>query len=179
MTRETAPNDGDAEDDDEQRRMRAHPDAEQTVKTGALIDQGVDAGTARGKGHGGRLYVVLPLAVQLQPIDLILGGKSMRRPIVAALLVTLFPTMDAWAQNIDWGQKSRSLDTGMSEELVMKTVGHSPNEVGVAVCSGIYGLPTGPTMCKIHTYGNKNKELIVRFKNENGIWLSYSWNVTP
>jgi hypothetical protein len=33
----------------------------------------------------------------------------MRRLIVAALLVASFPTVDAWAQNIDWDQKSRSL----------------------------------------------------------------------
>ena len=103
----------------------------------------------------------------------------MRRLIVAALLVASFPTVDAWAQNIDWGQKSRSLDMGMSEDFVMKTLGHSPNEVGVMVCSGLYGLPTGPTTCKVHVYGNKNKELIVCFQKENGTWLSYSWNVTP
>ena len=54
----------------------------------------------------------------------------MRRLIVAALLVASFPTVDAWAQNIDWGQKSRSLDMGMSEDFVMKTLGHSPNEAG-------------------------------------------------
>ena len=103
----------------------------------------------------------------------------MRRIWMVALLIASFLTVDARAQNIDWGQKSRSLDVGMSEEVVMKTLGHSPNKVQVAVCSGPYVSPTGPRTCKIHDYGNRNNELIVRFQNDDGKWLSYSWSVHP
>jgi hypothetical protein len=103
---------------------------------------------------------------------------TMRRVIFAATLAALLPTVEALGQKmIDWGQKSLSLDTGMSEDVVMKAVGQSPKSAEVGVCSGQYGSPAGvPVTCKIHLYG-KNGELIVRFKKESGKWLSYSWSV--
>ena len=103
---------------------------------------------------------------------------TMRRVIFAATLAALLPTVEAWSKDIiDWGQKSLSLDTGMSEDVVMKTLGQSPKSAEVGVCSGHYGSLTGdPVTCKIHAYG-KNGELIVRFKKESGKWLSYSWSV--
>jgi hypothetical protein len=101
----------------------------------------------------------------------------MRRVIIAATLVALLPTVEAWSKDIDWGQKSRSLEIGMSEDVVMKTLGQSPKDVSVAVCSGPYGSLTGdPVTCKVHDYG-KNGELMVRFTHESGKWLSYSWSV--
>ena len=102
---------------------------------------------------------------------------TMRRVIFVATLAALLPTVDAWSQNIDWGRKSLSLDTEMSEDVVMKTLGQSPMSAEVAVCTGPYGSLTGdPVACKIQVYG-KNRELIVRFKKESGKWLSYSWSV--
>jgi len=102
---------------------------------------------------------------------------TMRRVIFAATLTALLPTVEAWSQDIDWGKKSLSLDTGMSEDVVMKTLGQSPKSAQVAICTGPYGSLTGdPVECKIQSYG-KNRELIVRFKKESGKWLSYSWSV--
>ena len=146
------------------------------------LDTPTRAGGSSGEHRSSLLWGCCCLIVTVHTGSLFtitLGGKSMRRLIVAALLVASFLTVDAWAQNIDWGQKSRSLDIGMSEDVVMKTLGHSPNSVTVAVCSGPYGSPTGPRTCKIHDYGNMKNGLIVRFQNDEGKWLSYSWSVSP
>lgn len=94
----------------------------------------------------------------------------MQQVIMPALLLASLLTVDAWAQNIDWGQKSRSLDIRMSEDVVMKTLGQSPNQVSAGPCN------VGP-ICKIHTYGNRNNQLIVRFVNVDGKWVSGSWDV--
>ncbi len=102
---------------------------------------------------------------------------TMRKVIFAATLAALLPTVEAWSQVIDWGKKSLSLDTGMSEDVVIKTLGQNPKSAEVGVCSGQFGSPSGASVtCKLHHYG-KNEELTVRFKKEGGSWLSYSWSV--
>ena len=102
---------------------------------------------------------------------------TMRRVIFVATLAALLPTVDAWSQNIDWGRKSLSLDTEMSEDVVMKTLGQSPKSAEVGVCSGQYGSPAGGSVtCKIQRYG-RDGEMIVRFKKEGDKWLTYSWSV--
>ncbi len=105
-------------------------------------------------------------------------GMTMRRVILAATLAILLPTVQAWSQDFDWGKKSLSLDTGMSEDAVTKTLGQSPKSAEVGVCTGQYGsLTGGPVTCKIRVYG-KNGEMIVRFKKESDKWLSYSWSLS-
>jgi hypothetical protein len=94
---------------------------------------------------------------------------------MAALLAASFLTGGARAQNIDLAQKSLSLDVGMSEDVVTKTLGLNP----ISSSAGACGSMNGPVECKVYHYESGSKQLIVRFRRESGTWLSFSWDVFP
>jgi len=90
------------------------------------------------------------------------------------LVIDLVVVTASSAQNVNWGAKSSLLDTGMTEEQIIKLVGSRPTKVEMEFC----GPSTNTWHCKIHTYGDLSHHLTVYFqRTSDGIWRVIRWTV--
>jgi hypothetical protein len=96
--------------------------------------------------------------------------------IYLIVAVELVAASASSAQTVNWDAK---IDLGMTEQQVMKTVGHAPNKVEMEICGR--HTKRGAWTCKVHTYGSGIDNLRIWFQQSpnDRMWRVVSWRVYP
>jgi hypothetical protein len=103
-------------------------------------------------------------------------GKGKIAAIAVLLTLSLSSARSAHAWDT-WGQITLYLQTGMSEQQVIKTIGQWPDKVEQSTCGNL--TDQGGWSCRILVWGNFYGGLRITEEWYNGQWVASHWRVYP